>query len=362
MTKIAIALERTGERGGAEVLALRLARHLRQAGFECNLIEVPYLRVLHPSIRRALGGRGRVYEILYVVDMLLTYFSMRLTRLHGYDLLVALQPSCLYLRHPKILIYFLHHHRGAYDLYEYLAVGRRGFDLLGFRLAVRLRRILDLGTVAYIRKKHLRVIAISHSVARRLAAQWRIKPGRVLYPGGYEPSFYSLPGAYVLYLGRFQWKEKRIWMIYEAAKQLPDVRFVVAGSGILSEEKPPCNIEFVVTEGLFTEREKADLYARASCLVYPAYDEDFGLVPVEAMSAGKPCLVCSDGGGATETVIDRKTGLVVEPTVQCVADGIRELSQIAESMKEDCIARARSFSWQNFLTGMESEIRALLYK
>jgi hypothetical protein len=59
----------------------------------------------------------------------------------------------------------MHHHREAYDLYEYLGAGRRGFDLWGFVFAMRLRRTLDFGTIAYIRKKKVRVITISNSVA-----------------------------------------------------------------------------------------------------------------------------------------------------------------------------------------------------
>jgi glycosyltransferase involved in cell wall biosynthesis len=294
--------------------------------------------------------------------MLLSYVLVTITSLDAYDVVVTLHPICLYLRHPRMFAYFLHHDRAAYDLHEYLSSGLRGFRLLGFSSAMWLRRILDLGTIAYIKKRHLRVIAISNTVARRLAVFWGMRPTRVLYPGGYEPRFYCLHGEYVLYLGRFEWVEKRLWMIYEAARRMPNLKFVLAGSGALPEGKKPTNLQTIVVKGLFTEREKADLYARASCIVYPAYDEDFGLVPVEAMSAGKPCLVCTDGGGATETIINTKTGLVVEPTVASVVDGILKLTRTSESMKADCVERAKAFSWEYFLTEMENEIRLLLHR
>jgi glycosyltransferase involved in cell wall biosynthesis len=142
---------------------------------------------------------------------------------------------------------------------------------------------------------------------------------------------------------------------------MPDLKFVLAGSGALPQGRKPTNLETIVVQRLFTEQEKADLYARASCVIFPAYDEDFGLVPVEAMSAGKPCLVCTDGGGATETIINGKTGLVVEPTVACVVDGILKLTRASESMKADCVERAKAFSWEYFLAEMENEIRILLH-
>jgi glycosyltransferase involved in cell wall biosynthesis len=343
------------------LVAIRLAHHLRKVGFACEIIEVPSFRLLEPRIRDELVLRRRMLaEILYVLDMLLSYALVRYTSLDAYDLVVTLQPICLYLKHPKMLIYFLHHHRSAYDLYQYLAADLHGFERLGFRVAMWLRRILDLGAVAYIKKRHLRLIAISNTVARRLAVFWGMRPARVLYPGGYAPAFHNLPGEYVLYLGRFQWVEKRLWMIYEAARQLPSFKFVLAGSGAAPLKRKPPNLEVIAVDRLFTEREKADLYARASCILFPARDEDFGLVPVEAMSAGKPCLVCTDGGGATETVINGKTGLVVGPTVGDVVDGIRTLTKKSESMKEDCVRRAKLFSWEHFLTEMENEIRGLL--
>jgi glycosyltransferase involved in cell wall biosynthesis len=358
MIRVALTLEKTGERGGAELLALKLARHLRDVGFACRIVELPRFRILEPAVQHALKSKWRVLRFaLFVADMFLGYWSIRLTGLREYDVVVTLQPSCLYLRHPNMLICFLHHDRAAYDLYEYLGAMRRGIDFRGFTLTMRLRRILDLGTIAYIRKRRLRLIAQSNNVARRLAVFWGMRPNRVIYPGGYEPSFYSAPGEYVLYVGKFDWTVKRLWMVYEAARRLPDLKFVVAGSGMPPQEATPANLVLIVN---FTDREKADIYARASCVLFPAYDEDFGLVPVEAMSAGKPCVVCSDGGGATETVVNGKTGLVVEPTVQCLADGIRKLTQVGQSMREDCIRRARLFSWDVSLREIEKEIRTLL--
>lgn len=57
MTRIAIALENSGERGVADVLALKLARHLRDVGFACDIIEVPQFRVLQPPISCITIGR-----------------------------------------------------------------------------------------------------------------------------------------------------------------------------------------------------------------------------------------------------------------------------------------------------------------
>jgi len=44
-------------------------------------------------------------------------------------------------------------------------------------------------------------------------------------------------------------------------------------------------VEFL---GFVDEQQKRELYARAKALVYPPQNEDFGMVPVEAMAAGRP--------------------------------------------------------------------------
>lgn len=58
-----------------------------------------------------------------------------------------------------------------------------------------------------------------------------------------------------------------------------------------------------------------DHYARCRALIFPG-EEDFGIVPVEAMASGKP-VIAYRKGGALETVIEGETGVFFdEPTVE----------------------------------------------
>ncbi|MEO8581900.1 MAG: glycosyltransferase [Patescibacteria group bacterium] len=50
------------------------------------------------------------------------------------------------------------------------------------------------------------------------------------------------------------------------------------------------------------------LYQGAKALLYPVEDEDFGIVPVEAMGYGIP-VIAHRSGGPKETIIDGKTGI-----------------------------------------------------
>lgn len=60
--------------------------------------------------------------------------------------------------------------------------------------------------------------------------------------------------------------------------------------------------------GDVSDEELVDLYKSCRAVIFPASQEDFGLVPVEAMAAGKPVIALGEGG-VLETVIDGKTGI-----------------------------------------------------
>lgn len=83
--------------------------------------------------------------------------------------------------------------------------------------------------------------------------------------------------------------------IFGDGLDLPRLRRLAGGAS---------NIEFL---GRVDEDKKAELYANALAFINPQ-EEDFGITAVEAMAAGRPVLAYRRGG-ATETVIEDKTGL-----------------------------------------------------
>ncbi|MFA5930529.1 MAG: glycosyltransferase, partial [Candidatus Micrarchaeia archaeon] len=61
-------------------------------------------------------------------------------------------------------------------------------------------------------------------------------------------------------------------------------------------------------------REKiAELYSRCYATLFCARDEDWGFVPVEAMASRKPVISVNEGG-PTESILDGKTGYLVNST------------------------------------------------
>ena len=82
----------------------------------------------------------------------------------------------------------------------------------------------------------------------------------------------------------------------------------------LKHKAKALNIENLVSfRPNITDDERAELLQSAICVVYTPHREHFGIVPLEAMYAGS-AVVAGNSGGPTETVINGKTGILVDMT------------------------------------------------
>jgi lipopolysaccharide/colanic/teichoic acid biosynthesis glycosyltransferase/glycosyltransferase involved in cell wall biosynthesis len=96
------------------------------------------------------------------------------------------------------------------------------------------------------------------------------------------------------------------------------------------------------------EADLAGLIARCRALVHPGVD-DFGMVMVEALAAGKPVLACAEGG-ALDIVRDGETGLLIEaPTVEAVRAAIDRFARREDGFDPATLrASARRFDRIHF--------------
>jgi glycosyltransferase involved in cell wall biosynthesis len=78
--------------------------------------------------------------------------------------------------------------------------------------------------------------------------------------------------------------------------------------------------------GWRSDDEIRQLYRGSIATILPG-EEDFGIVPVEAQSCGRP-VVALGRGGALDTVIDGETGVLFEDTtVDSLAAGLRRAAE-----------------------------------
>ena len=102
---------------------------------------------------------------------------------------------------------------------------------------------------------------------------------------------------------------KKIDLAIKACNELQR-KLIVAGIGPEFENLKKLAGPTVLIAGRIDESEKSRLFQEAKALIFPA-EEDFGIVPVEAMSSGCP-VVAFKHGGTSETIIDGKTGVLFE--------------------------------------------------
>jgi glycosyltransferase involved in cell wall biosynthesis len=99
-------------------------------------------------------------------------------------------------------------------------------------------------------------------------------------------------------------------------------------------------------------------YAHCQALIFPG-EEDFGIVPVEAMASGRP-VIAYGSGGATETVLPKVTGLFFnEQTPEAIIDAVEQCRRI-DFDPPKIAAHASQFSRQRFIAQMMAQFDHLL--
>ena len=201
-----------------------------------------------------------------------------------------------------------------------------------------------------------RFLAISRTVAARIRKYYR-RDATVIYPPVNCDAF-DLPPArvedYYLIVSRLI-PYKRIDLAVDAFTRL-GIRLKIVGSG--GRDLPALrarashNVEFV---GRVSDAELKQLYAGCRGLVFPG-EEDFGIAPLEANASGRPVIAYA-GGGALDTVVDGRTGILFEhQDVESLSGAVRRAENTA--WDPDALrAHARKFDSQVFRDQMRQFVR-----
>lgn len=227
---------------------------------------------------------------------------------------------------------------------------------------------LPLGRLAPLALSYLRIwdrqaaervdewVAIS-SVVRRRIQKYYGKDATVVHPPVNMAKFplaTDQPGQYWLMVGRLV-AYKNFDLAIQAFNRL-GWPLMIVGTGVEGKRlramaKP--NITFL---GQVDDQRLSELYRESAGVVFPQ-EEDFGIVPLEAMASGRP-VVALRRGGATETVIDKITGLFFEEeSAQALGDAVDRASRM-KWLPQLCRGQAERFDIPVFRSKMSS----LLYR
>jgi len=156
--------------------------------------------------------------------------------------------------------------------------------------------------------------------------------GRLVYEKGFQLALEAMPGV---------------------IERVPGTRFLVAGSGTHEAElRRQAEGLGLMQHGTFLGWIGDDvlhsLYPIADICVVPSIYEPFGLVALEAMASGCPCLV-ADTGGLREVVPHEEAGLrfrardpeaLTEMAVRVLGD-----EQLGERLVSEGLEHIRRFDW-----------------
>jgi glycosyltransferase involved in cell wall biosynthesis len=348
--------------GGAERLTLVLASVAQDFRLVVSRIYPEVAPLLSPGDAQAtvLGSRGtrwmgRIPEAIYCFLVRTRHLS--LARVVLYSGFYA--PLAVYWQSQGRRLYYCHTiPRYAYDLHEHTA------SQYPWLLRPLFRTFCAALRWSYERALRRMDVLISNSenVRSRLRQHTGLE-SIVIHPPILTSKFKWLAdGDYYLSTARLE-PLKRVEVIVRAFAGMPKRKLVVASGGSQSAQlreiaKGAPNIRFT---GWLEEDEWAQLLGKARAVIYLAVDEDFGMSPVEAMSAGKPVIAAAEGG-LLETVVHRRTGWLLdgEVTPERVVGAVEALEQIGlASMREACERRAQAFGACEFKGRMLQMMRSV---
>ena len=193
------------------------------------------------------------------------------------------------------------------------------------------------------RPTHL--LAISEAVRERIRRYWD-RDAEIIHPpvetSGFLPE--DVDEEYYLVVAALN-AYKKVDLAVQAFTALGKP-LVVIGDGPMRRRIEQQAGPTVKLLGKVSEEELRRHYARCRAFVMPQ-EEDFGLAPVEAMSAGRP-VIAYGAGGALETVVADETGVFFEQqTPASLAEAVRRFERMTFA-KDRCRGRALEFDTERF--------------
>lgn len=313
---------------------------------------------------KAFTERGYQAEVLklpfhsHYPEMLEQMLALRLLDLSDYaDLLITIRTPSYLIKHPNKVVWFIHHHRGAYDLW-----GTVYQDIPDTCEGRALREaIIQADNVALRECK--KIFTNSKVVSTRLQ-NYNNLASEVIYPPLMDANLYHCLDYedYIFYPSRVT-SHKRQDLAIEAMKFVQsNVKLVISGR----PESPDylAHLKKIILDNNLQEKvhlieewisseKKINLFANSLGVLYIPFEEDsYGYVSLEAYHSRKAVITCSDSGGTLELIEDGVNGFITAPNPGALAAAMDSLflnKQSAKAMGQTGYKKLSlmNISWEN---------------
>ena len=336
--RVAITYANSLELGGAERVLEVLAKMFPDAHFFSLMTEERFIpEVLKDrQITTSFLNRFGLVKRSHRSFLPLYPIAVESMNLRGYDLVITADGTAtkgVITDQSAVQICYCHSpHRSLWDQYTSYLEELSGARRKVFMLSAHYVRQWDFLAAQRVDA----FIANSRYIQDRIRKYYR-RDSTIIYPpvdtsAGYVAESH---GDYYLAVGRLV-DVKRVDLLIDACNRLRR-HLVVVGRGPLESALRASAGPTISFRGYTRDTELHELYARSKALLFAA-EEDFGLVPVEAQSYGRP-VIAYGKGGAIESVLGgfshelqkegRATGVFFnEQTVDSVTEAILQFETI----------------------------------
>lgn len=358
--KIAIFHNFMDNIGGAEYTDLILARELKADIYTTNIDK--------EKIRKMGFSTKNIFSIGNIplnapLRQEAAYWKFRKLNLKNkYDLYIIAGDwamSATRHNHPNVW-YVYSPTREIWDLYEYTKDNLiPEHKKLLFSLWVKIRRKINKHDVKYVDK----IISISKNVQRRVK-KYLNRNSSVIYPPTETSNYrHKKHKNYWLSVNRLI-THKRVDMQIKAFQNLPKEKLIIVGSYEKSKhfQKYAEYINKIKSNNVkiiswIDNKKLIKLYSECKGFITTSKDEDYGMTPLEAMASGKP-VIAPDEGGYKETVINNKTGLLIENiSAEKIILAVNEINKNPEKYKSSCLKQAKKFDTRIFINKFKEIIK-----
>jgi len=342
--RVAIVADWLTSRGGAE----RVIAALLEAFPRAKIFTTVYNPAVFPEYKGRVAATSLLQKIPFLNrrhQLLLPLLPIAVGSLNlsGFDLIISSSSAVgKGIKKPTGAVHICYCHTPMRYVWQ-TKTDRRLIRLPLGRLLINWLKKWDLKTnqgVDYF-------IANSRYTAARITKNYH-RHSTVIYPP-VEPSHKPAPSEkedFYFAVSRLT-PYKRFDLAVLACRKLGR-KLLIAGEGPelgkLKEIAAGKETEFL---GRISDKEKIKYLQAARAVIFPA-EEDFGIVPIEAMACGTP-VVAFGRGGARETVRDGQTGvLFIKQNVAELVRAIKRLDKIS-FQRERLTSQARRFSKAQFI-------------
>ena len=327
-----------------------------------------------------------------IIDSYRQFYKLNLDH---FDMVISTKYPAWMVKHNNHICYMAHRLRGLYDTYhftklplepdrknteinkilDYLDSSEVSIDGL-LELLEALRKMknnipdyyFDLPSpflrkiVHFLDDQGLKKIKKFYSISQTVKDRKEYFPENskveVVYPPSFLKNLKNGAYDYLFTISRLD-NAKRVQLIIEAMKYVKeDIKLKIAGTGPMEKELKKIaendkRIEFL---GFVSDSEAEEYYANSKGVIYIPYEEDYGLVTIEAMKCRKPVITCSDSGGSLEFVLEGETGFISNSNAIEIGKKVSKLNNLTidelQNMGKNCFEKVKNITWENVIENL----------